>query len=141
MTKKSIFATLEVYAKAYCQKDISSLMSVFANSDNISVIGTGGDELCIGREEIRSLFQRNFNEATAQKFEWNWYDIIISGDHAVVAATLTIHIEHRGKQVKVPLRWTIVLKNNNEQWLWIHRNASIADSKQNAGNAYPETEE
>ena len=49
MTDEIIFSTLEDYAKVYCAKDIDSLMHVFDDSDNISVIGTGGDELCVGR--------------------------------------------------------------------------------------------
>ncbi|WP_255900200.1 nuclear transport factor 2 family protein [Vibrio campbellii] len=47
-------AILEDYAKAYCAKYIDALMSVFDPSGNISVIGTGEDELCIGQSFLRT---------------------------------------------------------------------------------------
>lgn len=137
MEIKAIKSTLEDYAKSYCAKDIDAMMLVFDNSDNISVIGTGADELCVGREKVKDLFLRNFNEATASKFEWNWIDVRISENHAVTSVTLTIHLEYKGQQLKVPVRWTVVLKNENGKWVWIHRNASTAASSQDDGQAYP----
>jgi ketosteroid isomerase-like protein len=137
MTNKPILLTLDDYAKAYCEKDIDAMMKVFDSTDNISVIGTGADELCVGRKEVKDLFLRNFSEATATRFDWDWVDTRISGDHAVVSVTLTIHLKHKGNHLKVPIRWTVVLKNKNNHWVWIHRNASTADKTQEEGQAYP----
>jgi ketosteroid isomerase-like protein len=137
MTKEAIHATLEDYAEAYCAKDIDSLMRVFDDSDNISVIGTGADELCVGRAAVKELFLRNFGEATANRFEWDWEDIRISRDHAVVSVTLAIHLEYKNNQLKVPVRWTVVLKKEHDRWVWLHRHASTAASGQEEGQAYP----
>lgn len=137
MEIEAIKSTLEDYAKAYCSKDIESMMSIFDNSDNISVIGTGADELCVGRTEVRELFLRNFEEATATKFEWNWLDVRFSENHAVVSVTLIIHLVYKGNELRVPIRWTVVLKSKKGKWVWIHRNASIAASSQSEGQAYP----
>ncbi len=117
MTKEAINLTLEDYAKAYCAKDIDSLMNVFDDTNNISVIGTGADELCVGQAEVEDLFLRNFNEATANRFEWDWVDTRISNDHAVVSVKRTIHFQYMGNQLKVPLRWTVVLKYQNNRWV------------------------
>jgi ketosteroid isomerase-like protein len=141
MSKKTIRLTLEHYAKAYCAKDIDSLMDVFDDTDNISVIGTGADELCVGRKDVKNLFLRNFSEASATKFEWNWMDIRLSGNHAVASVTLSIHLIYMGRQLKVPIRWTVVLKNEKDRWVWIHRNASTAASAQENGEAYPREDE
>lgn len=140
MEINAIKSTLEDYAKAYCSKDIEAMMNVFDDSNNISVIGTGADELCVGQNEIRDLFLRNFQEATATRFEWNWVDIRISENHAVASITLAIHLEYKGDQLKVPIRWTVVLKNKNGKWVWIHRNASTAATNQEDGQAYPKSE-
>jgi hypothetical protein len=137
MTKEAIKSTLEDYAEAYCSKNIDSLMKVFDDTDNISVIGTGADELCVGRAAVKNLFLRNFREATANKFEWDWVDTRISRNHAVISVTLTIHLEYMNNQLKVPLRWTVVLKNESHRWVWIHRHASTAASNQDDGQAYP----
>ena len=114
MIKEATHATLEDYSEAYCAKDIDALMRVFDNSDNISVIGTGGDELCAGRTAVKELFLRNFGEATANRFEWDLMDIQISRDHAVVSVTLSIHLEYMGNQLQVPIRWTVVLSKEGE---------------------------
>ena len=137
MEKEAIMATLENYASAYCEKDIDALMKVFVDSDEISLIGTGGDELCGGRDAVTKVFLRNFEEATAEQFEWHWSHIIVSGDCAVVAITLTIHLIYQGEDLKVPVRWTVALKKDQGRWAWLHRHASSAASDQDEGAAYP----
>jgi len=137
MEEKAIMATLEDYASAYCAKDIDALMRVFVDGEDISLIGTGSDELCGGREAVKKVFVRNFEEATAHKFEWHWSHIIVSGDCAVVAISLTIHLEYQGEELTVPIRWTVSLKKDKGRWCWLHRHASSAATEQEEGAAYP----
>lgn len=138
MTQETeILATLEEYATAYCAKDLDRLMALFDTGDDISVIGTGADELCYGQVQIRALFARNFTEATANKFTRDWTKVTIRDDNAVVATTLTIDIDLDDEKLQVPIRWTVVLKKTNGSWLWLHRNASAAAGGQEDGEAYP----
>lgn len=132
-----IMATLEEYASAYCAKDLHRLMAIFVDSEDISLIGTGSDELCAGREAVAGIFERNFRDATAHRFEWLWKDINIHGDAGVVACTVNIHLEFEGKQLIVPVRWTVALVRQKGAWKWIHRNASAAADDQDEGAAYP----
>lgn len=138
--KDAVLATLEDYAEAYCAKDIDALMQVFEDNDEISLIGTGADELCSGREQARALFLRNFSEASAHRFEWHWSHISVFEMQAVVASTLTIHLTYQGQALEVPVRWTVALKKINQKWLWIHRHASAAATSQDEGCAYPKEE-
>ncbi len=137
MDNQAIMATLEDYAFADCKKDIDALMRVFIDGDDISLIGTASDELCGGREAVKKVFLRNFEEATANQFEWHWSHIVVSGDCAVVAIALTIHLEYQGEDLKVPVRWTVALKKEQGRWAWLHRHASSAASGQDEGEAYP----
>lgn len=137
MEEKAILATLEHYATAYCSKDIDALMLVFDDDDGISIIGTGADELCAGKKEVKALFLRNFSEASARRFEWHWSHVNLSGDLAVVATTLSIHLDYQGQELTVPIRWTVALKKDNDRWVWVHRHASVASSDQDEGQAYP----
>lgn len=130
-------STLEDYAAAYCAKDLDALMHVFEDSDDISIIGTGADELCAGREQVKAVFLRNFSEATAKQFEWHWFHLNVSNDQAVVAITLTIHLEYQGQDLSMPIRWTVALKKDSGRWVWLHRHASAAASNQDEGQAYP----
>jgi hypothetical protein len=60
--EQEITDTLEQYASAYCDKDVERLMALFDPGDDISVIGTGADELCHGRAQIEDLFKRNLRK-------------------------------------------------------------------------------
>lgn len=133
----AVMATLEEYASAYCAKDVDRLMSIFVDGEDISLIGTGADELCSGRDQVASIFERNFRDATAKQFVWKWSDIAVHGSAATVAVTLDIRLECDGQNLTVPIRWTVSLVKVGEDWKWVHRHASSAASSQDEGAAYP----
>lgn len=135
-----IMNTLEEYAAAYCAKDLDRLMAIFVGGDDVSLIGTGADELCSGKDAIVSVFQRNFKDATATRFEWTWKDINVHGDAATVACTLNIHLDVEDKKLLVPVRWTVLLVKQEGEWKWVHRHASAAAGEQKEGSAYPISE-
>lgn len=135
--ENDVLETLEHYATAYCAKDIDALMALFDEGGDISVIGTGAAELCVGAAAIRELFLRNFAEATAERFQWHWTNVTIREDLAVVAATLAIHLDIEGQKLTVPLRWTVTLRKSGNRWKWLHRHASSAAGSQDDGKAYP----
>lgn len=135
-----IMATLEEYASAYCAKDLDRLMAIFVEGDNISLIGTGTDELCSGRDAVACIFERNFSDATATRFEWTWIDISIHGDAAAVACAVNIHLEIEEQKLLVPVRWAVALARQDGSWKWIHRHASAAADTQKEGSAYPAVE-
>lgn len=137
MSQEAVLATLDDYAKAYCDRDIDAIMSVFDDSDDISVIGTGAEELCSGRSEVKELFRRNFRDAHAKHFEWGWTRAAITEDFAVLAVALTIDLEMNGEELHVPLRWSVALRRCGGRWLWVHRHASTCASDQGSGKAYP----
>ena len=84
--------------------------------------------------QVKDLFLRNFGEAQANRFEWDWTHTSVVGDFAVVAATLTIHLDMNGNALQVPVRW----RRRGDRWVWLHRRASIAASGQKEGQAYPQ---
>ena len=137
MTEDAILATFEQYADAYCAKDNDKLMAVFDTGDDISLIGTGVDELCTGPDQIRAVFDRNFADATATRFEWHWRQVTRRHNTAIVAARLTIHLILDGQPVQVPVRWTVGMHHDGTSWRWLHRHASSAASTQDDGAAYP----
>ena len=135
--ERSVLKTLDDYAVAYCSKDIESLMAVFDDGEDISLIGTGGDELCAGRDAIRDVFLRNFRDATATRFQWGWHHVTVVGGSAVVAMSLIIHLDTSDGSIQVPIRWTVAMIKRDDKWRWLHRNASVAADAQEEGSAYP----
>jgi uncharacterized protein (TIGR02246 family) len=116
VTDDAVLATFERYADAYCAKDTDALMELFDPSGDISLIGTGADELCTGHQQIRSVFNRNFADATATRFEWHWRQVTQRDDTAVVAATLTIHLLIDNHPMQAPVRWTVALHHDGTEW-------------------------
>ncbi|MCP5081778.1 MAG: nuclear transport factor 2 family protein [Alphaproteobacteria bacterium] len=135
--EETVLATLEEYADAYCAKDIVRQMAIFDDGDDISMIGTGADELCAGRSAVEAIFVRNFAEATATRFVWHWRHVTLRESCAVVAANLIIHLEIDGRATEVPVRWTVSLVGRSGGWKWLHRHASSAAGAQDQGAAYP----
>ena len=80
--EEAVLGMLEEYAEAYCSKDIDRLMVLFDDGDDISLIGTGSDELCAGRSDIKAVFLRNFSEATATRFQWHWKHVTLTDGYA-----------------------------------------------------------
>jgi ketosteroid isomerase-like protein len=132
-----ILATLDEYAEAYCAKDLDRLMAIFVDGEHVSLIGTGSDELCSGRQAVGSIFSRNFNDATAKRFQWGWKDVAVHGNAATVAISLVIHLTIDDEAINVPVRWTVSLVRVGEDWKWVHRHASSAANSQDEGTAYP----
>ena len=132
-----VLATLEEYAVAYCAKDLDRLMAIFVDGETVSLIGTGSDELCAGKEAIAAVFQRNFRDATATRFEWGWKNIAVHGGSATVAIALKIHLNIGDESLMVPVRWTVSLVMTEASWKWVHRHASAAADSQDVGTAYP----
>ena len=135
--RQDILDTLDAYADAYCAKDVARLMDIFVAGEDISLIGTGADELCSGRAAIAGVFERNFIEASATRFEWHWQDVAIHGNAATVATTFNIHISLGDRKLVIPLRWTVSLIKTDDGWKWVHRHASSAAGSQKEGAAYP----
>jgi len=115
-------------------------MGVFVDGEAISLVGTGGDELCSGREAVESVFERNFADATATQFEWGWKGIAIHGQAATVVIVRKIHLNIEAGNLVIPLRWTVSLVMANGLWKWVHRHASDAADSQKEGSAYPKEE-
>lgn len=136
----AVWTTLEEYATAYCAKDAERLMALFDDGDDISLIGTGGDELCAGHAAIKDVFLRNFSEATATQFEWSWRHVTVTNGCTVVAVTLTIHLDTDAGSIEIPVRWTVSMIRRGESWRWLHRHASTASASQQEGTAYPDAE-
>ena len=135
--REDILATLDEYARTYCAKDLDGLMGIFIEGEGISLIGTGADELCTGRQAVSAVFERNFHDATAKQFLWKWKDVAIHGDAATVAISLDIHLDIDGEALVVPIRWTVSLVKIDGAWKWVHRHASSAAGSQDQGTAYP----
>ncbi len=134
----AVNATLDRYADRYAHKDVDALTELFVDDPDVLLLGTGGDECWVGRPAIRGQFARNFNEASAARFEFVSRHIAAAGrDGAWVAAEAAVHVVVDGAPRSIPIRFTVVLERRDGVWVWLHRHASVAAGQQRSGDAYP----
>ena len=137
--KEKILNTLEHYQDAYNAKDLDRLMTLFGGECEPGVIGTGGDEYLFGRDAVRGLFARNFAETDEVDYGWGDRHVDVLADFAWVQARATVSGRVGEKRFNVPLRWTIVLAEQDGRWRWLHRHSSVAASAQKEGVSYPKS--
>lgn len=69
-TREGVLTALKNYIKAYESKDIEGVMAVFADSPNTVMMGTGPDEVWVGKDDIRrahDAFMANSEQETSEK--------------------------------------------------------------------------
>jgi hypothetical protein len=60
---------MQSYIKAYQAKDIDGVMAVFADAPNTVMMGTGPDEIWLGKDDIRTAhhaFFANFKQESSE---------------------------------------------------------------------------
>ena len=63
--ESAVRETLDRFAQAYAAWDIDPVMRVFAPGDDIQLMGTGADEIRLGRGAVREQIERDFAEPAA----------------------------------------------------------------------------
>jgi uncharacterized protein (TIGR02246 family) len=136
-SERAVLETLDRYAGRYGAKDVDGVTELFADDPDVLLIGTGADERWLGKTEVRRQFVRNFSEAGQTRFEWISRHVAAAGDAAWVAAEAVVHATVDGRELSIPLRFTVVLEHGEQGWRWLHRHASVAAAGQSSGTAYP----
>lgn len=69
-TREGVLATLRNYIRSFEAKDIDGVMAAFADSPDTVLMGTGPDEVWIGKDDIRTAhnaFMDNFEEESSEQ--------------------------------------------------------------------------
>jgi uncharacterized protein (TIGR02246 family) len=69
-TREGVLTTLKSYIKAYESKDMEGVMAAFADSPNTVMMGTGPDEVWVGKDDIRrahNAFMANSDQETSEQ--------------------------------------------------------------------------
>jgi hypothetical protein len=77
--KNELMEVLKVFQEAYVQRDITAIdnfmNALFDKNKNIIVLGTSGNELCIGYDEVKNIFLSDWEY---------WGDLRINADEATM---------------------------------------------------------
>ena len=113
-----IVALLQKHDDALNQHDLDGIMSVFAPTTNIVVLGTGPGERWSGRDEIRSAYTeiiKDFDKGTATH-DCYWKTGDITGNAAWVAAMCKFADSKDGKKREYELNVSGVLRQIGGKW-------------------------
>jgi uncharacterized protein (TIGR02246 family) len=132
----AVTKVLEDFAVAYAAKDVEGSLRHFTSDPDAVMVGTGGDEIRIGPAAIREQLERDL--AQADEIDFVLGDVAVSGrgDVAWVFAEPVIVVTIARAQVRMPVRLTAVLVQDDGEWRIHSGHISMALGEQQAGESF-----
>jgi ketosteroid isomerase-like protein len=135
-TEAAVLAALKKWLETYASRDLEALMGLFKPDPKTIVIGTGADEKRVGLNEIRSQFERDYDQCEAISTELGWYSISTSDSVAWIAGEITFKVKASGQEIGLPTRITTVLELQAGQWLIALWHVSVPSAGQTDGESW-----
>jgi uncharacterized protein (TIGR02246 family) len=132
----AISKVLDEFVAAYTAKDVDAVSRLFTRDRDAVMVGTGADEIRIGPEQIRAQIERDLSQA--ERIELHLGDLRVSGrgDVAWAFAQPVVTATVGGQEMRMPMRMTLVLVDENGQWLIHSGHLSVALADQQAGESF-----
>ena len=122
--------------EAFTKRDLDAVIAFFAPDPDVVVIGTGGDEKCVGLAEIRNIFERAFAQFEEASFKFGWHSVSAAGSVALLATDATLYVKTSDRQISEQVRLTVVLEQRGDRWLIIQWHDSLPAAGQKDGQAF-----
>ncbi len=135
-TETEIKALIEEMWTRYAQKDLEGCLEFWANDPDVTVIGTGVDEVRLGAEELRNAMKRDFEQAGSITQSIEWLRISAVRDAAWSAGTITLTTTVNGNEVVLPARQTNVCVKQSGAWRIVQLHLSLPAMDQGAGRSW-----
>jgi uncharacterized protein (TIGR02246 family) len=136
-TNAEVQSVIDLVAEAFEERDIEKMMSLFSDDDDLVVIGTGADERKVGKNEVRSLFKRDWAQSEASSLIYNWRVVSSAGVVAWAAVDGSVYARVGQREIHLPVRLSIVMKRISGRWSIVHWHLSVPASGQPSGEAWP----
>jgi len=132
----AIRKVLDEFAAAYTAKDAESVVRFFTDDPDGVMVGTGPDEIRIGPEQVREQIDRDLSQA--ERIELHLGEVKVSGrgDVAWTFAQPVVTATVGDEQMRMPLRMTLVLVQDNGDWRIHSGHLSVALAEQQAGASF-----
>jgi uncharacterized protein (TIGR02246 family) len=137
-TRQQVIAAMDDWAAAYDHKDPAAYAAAFGDDDDVIPLGTGADEIAVGRDAIRHMIQRDFEEAEQVRVELGDVRVAAAGDVAwAVMPKAAVEVTVGGQEESIPLRITAVFQRTDGPWLIRHAHVSAPMAGQETGHSFP----
>ncbi len=135
--ESEVMDVLNQSLECYKNKDLDRMVSLFAPDADVMCFGTGKDEKCVGIEEIRAQFERDFSQCDTISCELGWHIISAAGTVAWVAADYLVRATVNGQKEEMAMRVSVVLEQKGRKWLIMHMHGSAPMVGQKEGESFP----
>lgn len=127
-----------IYFEAYTRRNWDEMYARFA--DDITMIGTGVDELCHSGESTLAAFRREFDQSPSPiRYELKSLEVFqLAEDLAMLMITMDVCFHNKLELVECPNnRTTAIMVRENGSWLLAHGHWSQPDRDIDVGESVP----
>jgi uncharacterized protein (TIGR02246 family) len=132
----AIRKVLDEFAAAYTARDADSVVRFFTDDPDGVMVGTGPDEIRIGPEQVRRQIDRDLSQAESIELHLGEVKVSGRGDVAWTFAQPVVTATVGDEQMRMPLRMTLVLVQDNGDWRIHSGHLSVALAEQQAGESF-----
>ena len=136
-TTAAMTALLAAYREAYLRRDVEGLLALFAPEPDITVMGTGTDELSIGVAVLRNQFTRDITQA--DEIVWDFPAPVVAclGSVAWTLVQANVHARMGSIREDLALRASVVAVRVGDRWLIHQMHCSLPSPGQPEGESFP----
>jgi len=109
-------ALLQKFSDACARRDTEGALELFAQDDDMLLVGSEAGKRSRGPEEIRAFFERLFSREKTYSWSWEWRSVSVAGSVAWVMAEGVERVRGGGEEAKLPYRMSAVFERRAEGW-------------------------
>lgn len=128
---------LDRFATAYAAKDVEAVMRLFVPGDDVQLVGTGADEIRLGRDAVRHQVERDFAQSDRLSLTYEQTHVGGAGDLAWVMALCTAEATIGEQTIRLDPRLTAFLVRQGDTWLIQQTHLSVPMAGQESGESFP----
>lgn len=121
---------------AYKDRDISALMRHFAPDEDVSLVGTGGDELRVGLTQVREQIERDWLQTDGISISYAVRTLSAAGVVAWALLEGAFNITAEGQAMDLPARISLIFEKRHGVWLIVHGHFSTPAAGQAQGQSF-----
>jgi ketosteroid isomerase-like protein len=136
-TETAVMAVVDKFNETYARRDIDGLLALFAPDSDLVLFGTGADEKRVGLAELKFQAERDWAQTDSISFELGWHSVSAAGSVAWLAAEGMGQAKFDGQEMSFPFRFTAVLEQRGNKWLFTQGHLSVPAPGQAEGDSIP----
>ncbi|MDD5005429.1 MAG: nuclear transport factor 2 family protein [Candidatus Omnitrophica bacterium] len=136
--KMQINEVVQKFAEAFSERDANTLLGLFADDPDVTLIGSGIDEVRVGIKEIASQFDRDWMQSDGIKSQVKINNVSCAGNVAWTFGETKVQARMHNETVSYYARFTGVFERRKDKWLIMQWHISLPAYEQEEGESWPE---